>query len=69
MSYNFGNDGATQFQGGGYGYATRMFTFCSRLFSLDDNIPCASCLVSDFGEKERFWGKENFENLFSSLFV
>ena len=54
MSYNFGNDGATQFQGGGYGYAFRVYVlFSSRVFfSLSLlMIYYASC-------KERFWGKK-----------
>ena len=34
MSYNFGNDGATQFQGGGYGYARLRFIFASFFLSL-----------------------------------
>jgi len=33
MSYNFGNDGATQFQGGDYGYAHVYVLFAS-VFSL-----------------------------------
>ena len=32
MSYNFGNDGATQFQGGGYGYARLRFVFFASFF-------------------------------------
>jgi len=53
MSYNFGNDGATQFQGGGYGYAFRVYVLSSRPFfslSLDD--------ILDASSKERFWGKK-----------
>jgi hypothetical protein len=55
MSYNFGNDGATQFQGGGYGYATRMFTFCS-LSMTTYRVHLVSYLIlgkkRDFGEKK-----------------
>ena len=56
MSYNFGNDGATQFQGGGYGYARVYVLFASFLSLSLSMMCCASCRIyikkRDFGEKK-----------------
>jgi hypothetical protein len=60
MSYNFGNDGATQFQGGGYGYA-RVYVLFASFLSLSLSLHDVLCILSYLYKKERFWGKEIFE--------